>query len=72
MKLEQIYLSISDEDHIMRTCTKCNSKMVKGYCVTDGEEYYCSDTCLYADGYTEGQKDIDYENGLIYWTEWEE
>lgn len=56
----------------MRTCTKCNSKMVKGYCVTDGEEYYCSDTCLYADGYTEGQKDIDYENGLIYWTEWEE
>ena len=56
----------------MRTCTQCNSAMDEGYCVADGEEYYCSDECLYTDGYTAKQKEIDYENDLIYWTEWEE
>ena len=56
----------------MRVCSNCGCNMSDGYCVDDGEEYYCSDRCLYADGYTEQQKDVDYENGHIYWTEWEE
>jgi len=46
--------------------------MDEGYCVADGEEYYCSDQCIFVDGYTLEQKDIDYDDGVIYWTEWVE
>ncbi len=56
----------------MRECTTCNYKISEGYCCGDGEEYYCSDRCLFVDGYTAEQRDLDYDNGFIYWTEWEE
>lgn len=56
----------------MRTCTNCGQTMVEGYCCGDGEEYYCSDVCLYADGYTPKQHKLDYESGGIYWTEWKD
>ena len=54
-----------------RICTTCGKKMAEGYCAGDGEEYYCSDECLFVDGYTPEQRDKDYENGHIYYTEWE-
>lgn len=56
----------------MRHCDTCGKPMTEGYCCGDGQEYYCSDECLFVDGYTPEQRDIDYENGGIYWTEWEE
>ena len=56
----------------MRTCDTCGVEMAEGYCCGDGEEYYCSDDCLFVDGYTPEQKEIDYDNGNIYWTSWEE
>ncbi len=46
--------------------------MDEGYCAGDGEEYFCSDACLFTDGYTAEMRDEDYEDGGIYWTEWEE
>ena len=45
--------------------------MTEGYCVEDGREYFCSDECLFVDGYTPELRDIDYENGSIYYTIWE-
>ena len=56
----------------MRTCDTCGADMIEGYCVGDGEEYYCSDTCLFVNGYTPELRDADYANGSIYYTEWEE
>ena len=56
----------------MRTCTTCSQPMSEGYCAGDGAEYFCSDACLFVDGYTPEQRDIDYEDELIYWTEWPE
>jgi len=56
----------------MRHCNTCKDEMLEGYCVADGEEYYCSDKCLFVDGYTEEQKEIDYDNDVIYWTQWED
>ena len=52
-----------------RKCDTCNKGMNEGYVWDVG--YACSDKCLYVDGYTKEQKEIDYENGDIYFTTWE-
>lgn len=56
-----------------RKCNKCNKKMLSGYCINGGEEYYCSDKCLH-DVYTieEFMEMYDDGNGDSYWTEWDE
>jgi len=56
----------------MRTCDNCGKEMSEGYCLDDGEQYICSDECLLIDGYTTEDRDADYNNGTIYYTEWEE
>ena len=56
----------------MRICTKCKKPMRSGYIIHNGEEYYCSDECLYSK-YTE-QEYLDlYDNGNgdSFWTTWE-
>lgn len=55
-----------------RTCDNCGCGMNEGYVWGDGEGYACSDACLFVDGYTQKQFDEDYENDIIFWTEWEE
>ena len=65
-------LKIYEEQEFFRTCDKCGAGMNEGYCCGDGEEYFCSDDCLFTDGYTEEQQALDYEDGSIYWTTWEE
>jgi hypothetical protein len=55
-----------------RTCSNCGQGMNEGYCAGNGEEYYCSDECLFTNGYTKEMFVEDYENDNIYWTEWEE
>lgn len=60
-----------ESDNGIRICDNCGSEMTEGYCWGDGEGYACSNECLYVDGYTEQQHDLDYEAGYIYWTEWE-
>lgn len=54
-----------------RKCSHCDGGMNSGY-VSDNGEYACSDECLYVDGYTREQLNKDYEEDLIYWTEWED
>ena len=56
----------------MRTCNTCDKPMSEGYCCGDGEEYYCCDGCLFVDGYTPELRDVDYENGSLYYTEWKD
>lgn len=55
-----------------RKCDHCGCGMNEGYVWGDGEGYACSDKCLFVDGYTPAQRDIDFENDIIYWTEWED
>lgn len=67
-----------------RICSACNKKMTKGYCIHEGDEYYCSKRCLHTK-YTPKQynkmyfenRDVDgYEDCSLddindaYWTEW--
>lgn len=57
----------------MRKCSKCNKPMKEGYVIADGEEYYCSDECLYSKYSEEEYLELyDDGNGDSYWTEWEE
>ena len=44
--------------------------MQEGYLGSDGGTW-CSDKCLFADGYTPEQYAIDYENDDCFWTDWE-
>ena len=53
-----------------RICDNCGKKITQGYCWGDGDGYACSDECLFVNGYTPEQRDIDYEEDVIYWTEW--
>lgn len=56
-----------------RICHECGKPMNSGYCVANGEEYYCSDECLHKH-YTEEEwaAACNNTNSDSYWTEWEE
>lgn len=56
----------------LRLCSHCSKPMSKGYCIDNGEQYYCSDECLH-EHYTEEEFEELYDdgNGDSYWTEWE-
>lgn len=53
-----------------RICSYCGQKMVQGYVIDDGEEYYCSDECL-GGYYSEEEYDELCQKDRAYWTEWE-
>lgn len=55
----------------MRKCKICGAEMTAGYCVNEGEAYYCSDDCLRQD-FNEEEWFEAYESGDSYWTEWED
>lgn len=61
------------EDDDERRCNICNKIMSEGYCISGGEEYYCSDDCLH-EKYTEAQWSELYDEGNSdsYWTTWED
>lgn len=59
------------ENDFRRTCTECGCKMESGYVIRDGEEYFCSDDCLWA-WYSEEEYEELCENDEAYWTMWEE
>ena len=59
-----------------RKCDKCGNGMNEGYCIYEGEEYYCSNECLHL-VYSEQEWSEMYnaeDNGgsSSYWTQWEE
>lgn len=53
-----------------RYCSKCGKEMFSGYCLHDGEEYYCSDECLYS-VYTESEYTSMYLDDEAFYTTWE-
>ena len=54
-----------------RKCSSCKKEMKKGYCINNGEEYYCSDLCLYKNMSVDDYKEL-YKNNCAYYTEWEQ
>lgn len=60
------------EDGEMRICSHCGTIMVRGYCINNGEEYYCSDECLESNMTREDFNELyDEGNGDSYYTDWE-
>lgn len=59
----------------MRTCSVCGKKMLKGYVVGGGDEYYCSKECLHK-VYSEEECEELFEgadtddNEENYYTDW--
>lgn len=56
-----------------RICDHCKKEMNEGYCINDGQEYYCSKECL-DQHYTEEEFSELYDdgNGDSYYTEWDD
>lgn len=54
----------------IRICTDCGKEMTEGYCVRDGEEYFCSDECRDA-WYSEEEYEELCVHDEAYWTQWE-
>lgn len=54
-----------------RICCVCGKPMKEGFCIDDGVAYYCSKACLHED-YPEYVYRQLVEDGLAYWTEWED
>ena len=56
-----------------RKCEKCDTVFNEGYCIENGEKYYCSKECLEEDmtdkEFLELYADGD---GDSYWTSWED
>lgn len=63
-------MTVKFEDFYCRICSKCKKGMNEGYCINDGEEYYCSDDCLHKH-ITPDEYDEMYKNDCAYWTEWD-
>lgn len=60
-----------DEQKEKRICSHCGEVMHQGYCIEQGLEYYCSDSCLYQH-YTKEEFDEMYNDGEgdTFYTEW--
>ena len=56
-----------------RICSQCGKEMTEGYCINQGEKYYCSDDCLHTNMTQDEYLELyDEGNGDSYYTEWEE
>lgn len=56
-----------------RKCDVCSRGMNEGYVVNNGDEYYCSDTCLHKKyDKKEWSQMYNSEEGSSYWTQWDE
>lgn len=53
-----------------RICSSCGRAMTQGFCIDDGEEYYCSDECLHTRYSLIHFLDL-YDDDRAYWTQWE-
>lgn len=54
-----------------RRCNHCGAIVNIGYCIRDGEEYYCGADCL-EKVYTETEYSELHKAGEAYWTIWYE
>lgn len=63
-----VKMRVTDPNY--RTCSHCGKRMVEGYCLYEGADYYCSDDCLHAEMTHEEYMEA-YEADDAYWTDWE-
>ena len=69
--IEQHLFELEEELDSFRICSHCEKPMIEGYCIEDGEEYYCSDECLHKHfSKNEYLKMYNNGNGNSYWTNW--
>lgn len=69
--LQHITDDTFDDCNYTKTCDACGRVMLEGYCIDDGDEYYCSDNCLHKYYTTEEYLEMyDDGNGHSYWTDW--
>ncbi len=54
----------------VRKCNTCGKGMNDGY-LTEVGDTFCSDKCLFINGYTPKEYNHDYENGTCFYTEWD-
>lgn len=57
-------------DSNTRYCSYCGKGFKEGYCVLDGDFYYCSDECLDIGFGIEDFKDLYEDGGDSYYTTW--
>ena len=62
---------LKDGNVFVNKCDNCGCGMIEGYMKGCGDEYICSDECLFINGYTKKERDEDYEDEYICWTTWE-
>jgi len=55
----------------MRICGVCKKEITEGFCIGDGDEYFCSEECLNK-CYSDKEYNRMYDDGLAYWTTWED
>ena len=60
-------VNICEEEY--RECSVCHEPMQTGYCIDDGEEYFCSDDCLHS-CYSAKEYEELCEQDRGYWTDW--
>ena len=56
----------------IRICTHCNKPMIQGYCINDGDSYFCSKECL-DEKFTQSEQEeleIGSDSSNSYWTNW--
>lgn len=56
-------------ERFVRRCNVCGAIMLAGFCVDDGNEYYCSGECLHK-VYSEEEYLAMYDDDIAYYTEW--
>lgn len=55
----------------IRVCSICNHLINEGYCIYDGEDYACDDSCL-SKILSEEEYINSFNEGSSYYTEWSE
>jgi hypothetical protein len=55
-----------------RKCDKCGKLFNEGYCINGGEQYYCSDECLFKAVPNHHRLCIGQDDSDSYWTSWED
>jgi late competence protein required for DNA uptake (superfamily II DNA/RNA helicase) len=76
MKQCEVIEEVVKGDKYARKCDKCGQGMNEGFCIYEGQEYYCSDECLHSvyseQEWSEMYNAEDIGSSSSYWTEWED
>tara|TARA_R100000655_G_scaffold19490_1_gene40674 strand:- start:15500 stop:15835 length:336 start_codon:yes stop_codon:yes gene_type:complete len=70
-------------EHSARVCSVCDDGMLSGYVLFDGQDYACTDECLYKlkdhkgnlwtlESFSDYYEEYEDGNSDCYWTDWYE